>query len=110
MKLNQLLLLKKILVALGVINFVLFGLPILGLYSVFSFAQSIGCKISAADSQECLFLGIDIGERLYSYSIPIIGSILTPIAFVYSFWDLILVWYILLYYISYNIKNVKNGR
>jgi len=36
--------------------------------------------------------GWDIGERLYVYVIPMIGSLLAPIALVIGFWDILLAW------------------
>lgn len=39
--------------------------------------------------------GWDIGERLYVYVIPMIGSLLTPIALVMGFWDVLLAWAVL---------------
>jgi hypothetical protein len=68
--------------------FLLFGLPIVGLLGV---TFLLGCDLSAAGPKECNFLGFDIGERVYFYAIPFIGSILTPVAFAFAFYDILLV-------------------
>jgi len=79
-----------ILIAIQAILFLIFGLPILGLYSALEVASYAGCEISAVGPQECYLYGIEIGERLYGYAIPMVGAPLTPIAFWYAFNDLLI--------------------
>ena len=71
--------------------FLIFGLPMLGALSAFELADKLGCTLNAADAHVCMYMGMDIGERLYSYTIPLIGSLLTPVAFVFSFFDILIV-------------------
>lgn len=61
--------------------FLVFGLPVLGALSAFELAETLGCTLNAADAHVCMLMGVDIGERLYGYTVPLIGSLLTPIAF-----------------------------
>lgn len=86
--------------------FVLFGLPIIGVLSV---AFLLGCELSAAGPKECMFLGFDIGERIYFYAIPLIGSILTPVAFLFAFFDILLVlnFPVITFFIIYLVRKKK---
>ena len=83
---------KVILLIFGGIMVIGFAIPMLSTMFVFNFSEAIGCNLSAAGPSECRFLGIDIGSRLYGYTIPIVGSLLTPVTFIMSFWDIIIVW------------------
>lgn len=77
---------------LGVFFAFLFGFPIVGIFSALKLASWLDCSLSASGATECMLWGVDIGERLYVYVIPLIGSLLTPIAFFMGFWDLLLAW------------------
>jgi hypothetical protein len=70
---------------------IVFGFPLLGAVSAGIVGSIPGCPISAAGNS-CTVLGIDVGARLSVYAIPILGSILTPIALILVFWPLLLVW------------------
>lgn len=83
---------RNILFFVGVIFIFLFGFPIVGLLSVLQLSSWLGCELSARGASQCLLWGVDIGERLYGYVIPMIGSLLTPIAFAMGFWDVVLAW------------------
>ena len=65
------------------------------MYFVFWLTENINCALNAAGPVECIRYGIDFGDRLYGYMIPLIGSLLTPVAFVIGFWDFIISWVIL---------------
>ena len=79
--------------AIGVesLLFIVFGLPLLGAFSAFELAETLGCTLNAADTHVCMLMGIDIGERLYGYTVPLLGSLLTPGAFVLAFFDILIV-------------------
>ena len=77
---------------LGVIFIFLFGFPIVGILSALQLSSWLGCELSARGASACMLWGWDIGERLYVYVIPMIGSLLTPIALVIGFWDILLAW------------------
>jgi hypothetical protein len=83
---------RNIILIPGAVFVFLFGFPILGAFSAFKLASWLGCSLSARASTECMFLGMDIGERLYGYAVPFVGAPLTPIAFLSGFWDIFLVW------------------
>jgi hypothetical protein len=91
----------------GIIFFVLFGTPILGIIVVIELASVLNCKLSASGPIECLYLGIDFGERLYAYTIPFVGSIFSPIAFVLGFWDFIIAWFSIYILIKLVIRKNK---
>ncbi len=73
------------------ILFLIFGVPVIGAMSAFELAELLGCTLNAAESHECMLLGIDKGDRLYGYKVPLIGSVLTPITFLLSFMDVLVV-------------------
>lgn len=77
---------------LGVVFIFLFGFPIVGILSALQLSSWLGCELSARGASACMLWGWDIGERLYVYVIPMIGSLLAPIALVIGFWDILLAW------------------
>ncbi len=83
---------KNVLLAFGIVMLIVFAIPIVSTIIVFNLSNFIGCNLSAAGPSECVFLGIDIGERLYGYTVPLVGSILAPVTFLLAFWDIIAVW------------------
>ena len=83
---------RNIVFFLGAVFILLFGFPILGLLSALKLSDWLGCSLFARGASECMLWGWDIGERLYVYVIPMIGSLLTPLAFAMGFWDIVLVW------------------
>ena len=70
--------------------FLVFGIPVLGALSAFELADRLGCTLNAADVHTCMLIGVDIGERLYGYTVPLVGSLLTPITFFISFFDILI--------------------
>lgn len=91
-KANRIIKARNIVFFAGVIFAFLFGSPIIGLFSAHAFAFLLGCTITSAGPSECIFFGLDMGNRLYAYAIPWIGAPLTPIAFAYAFGDIMLYW------------------
>lgn len=83
---------RAVVITVGSLFCFLLGCPIVGILTLSKLAQWHGWKLSAAGPTECLFLGVDIGERLYVYTIPFIGSLLTPMALVFAFWDVLALW------------------
>ncbi len=77
---------------IGVSLFALLATPILSTYFVFWASNALGCDLSAAHTNPCFLFGLDIGDRIYGYAVPLIGSLLTPVAFLIGFWEFILVW------------------
>ena len=96
---------KLLLIIFGGLMVVGFAIPILSTIFVFNFSEIIGCSLSAAGPSECMFLGIDIGNRLYGYTIPIVGSLLAPVTFVMSFWDIIIIWSLCYFLLSKTQKS-----
>ena len=86
---------RNIMFFLGVIFIFLFGFPIVGILSALQLSSWLGCEFSARGASACMLWGWDIGERLYVYVMPMIGSLLTPIALVMGFWDVLLAWAVL---------------
>lgn len=95
----------KIIKWVGIVFIVLFGAPIIGTLSAFGLAEIAGCPLSAANSVDCYFLGLNIGQRLYGYAVPLVGSIMTPIALFSAFKDILLIWLAMLIWTWYLHKN-----
>ena len=66
------------------------SLPIVGVVTVGQISEFLDCGITAAGPGECDLLGLDLGNRLYFYAIPFIGSFVTPVALFMGFWDVLL--------------------
>lgn len=107
MPLNSLLKIKKIWVIFGIVVLVLLATPILSTFVVFNLVDALDCDLNASGPTECFFLGLNFGERLYGYMIPLVGSILSPIAFFGGFWDLVLVWIIVFIFIHIKAKRLS---
>jgi hypothetical protein len=107
MSLNSLLKIKKVWVILGVMILVLLATPILSTFVVFNLIDALDCNLNASGPTECMFLGLNFGERLYGYMIPLVGSILSPIAFFSGFWDLVIVWLIVFVFIHISAKRLS---
>ena len=83
------------------ITFVLFVLafatPVLGVFSAkFLFVNELGCNMSSFSQSECLVFGVDIGDRIRMYGAPFIGVLATPLAFFMVFWEVSVVWIMLI--------------
>ena len=80
-----------------IIFVIAFATPVVGVFSAVSlFSDALGCNISAFSKSECLVLGVDIGDRVRMYGTPIIGVLMTPLAFFMVFWEVSLLWIILI--------------
>ena len=73
-----------------IIIFVPLSLPVVGIVTVGMISGLLDCGITAAGPGECYVLGLDLGNRLYFYAIPFVGSFLTPMALFMGFWDVLL--------------------
>lgn len=109
MDLKKLTIVRKRIFWAGAIFALIFSTPMLSAMLVFKLSSLLGCSLSAAGASECLFLGIDLGQRFYGYTVPLIGSILSPIAFFFGFWDVMLIWLISIIFITLKIRAISNG-
>jgi len=89
----------------------LFGLPVLGFYTAnFIFEDCFGCEITSglfdnhSEHNPCYLLSIDISSKVEAYSVPFISYFLTPISFFTAFYDLLILWFILIVYSTYKMK------
>lgn len=97
---------SKSILWVGLVFILFFGAPILGTISAFSLAEFAECPLSAARSVDCNFMGLNIGKRLYPYTIPLVGSIFTPVAMYHAFKDILIVWLIILLLSRYFCKKM----
>ena len=88
---------------------IVFAIPIVSTIIVFNLSNVIGCSLSAAGPNECVLLGLDIGERLYGYTVPLVGSILAPVTFLFAFWDIIAVWLLCFILVTRAQKGIGNN-
>ena len=86
-----------------IIFIVLFATPILGSYSAdVLFEDALGCYISSgmfdnhSASHACLFYGWDVSTKVEAYSKPILSQFLTPYSFILAFYDVLIVWIVML--------------
>ena len=96
------------LVSTGVLFIVLLATPFAGMMSAGLLASVFDCHLTAKGPEPCLILGVDMGERLYGYAVPFIGSLLTPLAFFYAFWEIVVLWAITCLSLSWYLKRNKN--
>ena len=82
---------------------ILFATPILGSYSAdVLFEDALGCYISSgmfdnhSASHTCLFYGWDVSMKVDAYSKPILSQFLTPVSFILAFYDVLIVWIVML--------------
>jgi len=82
---------------------VLFGAPILGSYSAdVLFEDALGCYVSSAifdnhnANYACIFYGLDVRDKVAAYSTPIFSFFMTPVSFILAFYDLLIVWVLML--------------
>ena len=87
-----------------IIFIVLFATPILGSYSAdVLFEDALGCYISSgmfdnhSASHACLFYGWDVSAKVEAYSKPILSQFLTPYSFILAFYDVLIVWIVMLW-------------
>jgi hypothetical protein len=82
---------------------ILFGTPIVGSYNAdFLFEDALGCSVSSGlfdnhdASHTCLFYGLDVSDKVAAYSTPILSQFMTPYTFILAFYDLLIIWIIML--------------
>ncbi len=75
-----------------------FATPVIGFFSAkFLFVNELGCNMSSFSQSSCFVFGVDIGDRIRMYNAPFIGVLATPIAFFMAFWEVSLLWIILIF-------------
>ena len=81
----------------------LFGTPIIGSFSAdFLFEDALGCYVSSgifdnhSTSHTCLFYGWDVSDKVAAYSMPILSQFATPFSFILAFYDLLIVWVVMI--------------
>ena len=97
---------------IGAVLFLPFATPVLGTILVFTIADLLGCNLTAAGPEVCMLFSLDIGERIYGYAIPLIGTIFTPIAFYNAMWEPALIWlvvFLVIRFQSYKAKIESGG-
>ena len=89
-------------------------MPVLGSYSAdVLFEDAIGCSVASGlfdnhgTHHTCLFYGWDIGAKVDAYSAPVISFFLTPISFVLAFYDVLIVWGLMLAYVYYRKNSIQ---
>ena len=82
---------------------IFFGTPIIGSYSAdFLFEDAMGCYVSSGmfdnhnTGHTCLFYGWDVSDKVAAYSKPIMSQLVTPYSFILAFYDLLIVWIIII--------------
>ena len=75
----------------GLILFSLyFGTPILG---TMTFHHHFDCSITfGSPDSPCTILGFEMGFRTSLYRVPVISAFITPIAYLFAFFELIALW------------------
>jgi len=91
-----------------IIFVLLFGTPILGaLNADFLFESVLGCKITSgifdnhSANNACMFYDWDIRSKVKAYSTPGVSFFLTPISFLQAFFDLLIVWVLMIFFANY---------
>ena len=102
----------SILITSFVVFTVLLGTPILGSFSAnFFFEDMLGCHVSSglfdnhSVPHHCFFYGLDFARRVEAYSLPISSFFLTPISFLFAFFDILIVWLLMIFYADKKRKN-----
>ena len=91
-----------------IIFILLFGTPILGaLNADFLFESILGCDIKSGifdnhnANNACMFYDWDIRSKVQAYSAPGVSFFLTPISFIGAFFDLLILWGLILLFAYY---------
>ena len=100
-----------------IIFIVLFATPILGSYSAdVLFEDALGCYVSSgmfdnhSASHTCLFYGWDVSQKVEAYSKPILSQFLTPYSFLLAFYDVLIVWIVMLVIAFKKSTNVTENK
>ena len=71
----------------------MFGFPFIGAIIFGKFMSLIGFDISGfSPIKPCIIYGYDISQKAALYRFPFLNVILTPVAFLYMFWEIVLIW------------------
>jgi hypothetical protein len=99
-----------------IIFIALFATPIIGSYSAdILFEDALGCYVSSGlfdnhhTHHTCLFYGWDVSDKVAAYSTPILSFIITPYSFILAFYDVLIVW-ILMLFIAYKKSSPSPDR
>jgi len=81
----------------------LFATPIIGSYSAdFLFEDALGCSVTSGlfdnhdTNHACSFYGWDVSDKVAAYSTPILSQFITPYSFILAFYDVIIVWLVMI--------------
>lgn len=79
---------------IGLILFSLyFGTPYFGVITFRSLIEGgLGCSIPFDYVKPCTVLGYDISPRFGLYKIPFVNILITPLAYFFAFFELIIFW------------------
>ena len=87
---------------------VLFGTPILGSFSAdFLFETILRCDITSgmfdnhSANHACMLYDWDIRSKVQAYSTPGVSFFFTPISFILAFFDVLIVWGLMLLFVNY---------
>ena len=96
---------------------VLFGAPLLGSYSAdFLFEDALGCYVSSGmfdnhtASHACMFYGLDVSDKVTAYSMPILSQFVTPYSFILAFYDLLIVWVVMIFIAFKKSSNTSENK
>jgi hypothetical protein len=82
-----------------------FGFPFLSVLLMEKIANAIGdCSFVGSG---CFWGVIDLSSRFEPYGIMFVSLILTPISFVLAFWDILLLWAVVLWALKYSQKQQR---
>ena len=97
-----------------VIFVIAFATPVVGVYNAKNlFSDYLGCSISAFSKSECLGFGVDIGNRIRMYGAPFIGVLATPLPFIIVFWEVSVLWLLLIIFsktMAYKYGNLRSKK
>jgi hypothetical protein len=93
----------KNIIAFGVFC-ALFGLPVVGTLSMRVVYGLVGCSFGFDYQPACMVLGFDISHRMGAYGAPILGMLLTPIIFLAAFWELLLAWLVVIFFLLFKAE------
>jgi len=89
----------------GLILFSLyFGTPFLGVITFRSFiTETLGCSdfFHFGKIEPCFLLGYDISPRFALYKIPFANALITPLAYLFAFVELIILWATVIVFFKY---------
>lgn len=92
----------------SLIGFILFslyfGAPFIGVTTFSSFfTETLGCPgfLHFGKVEPCFLFGYDVSPRVALYKVPFANALITPIAYLYAFFELIMLWLITILFLRY---------